>query len=90
MIVVDVLLAANLAVLAILVVADRSRSHGMSPGRVLAAARLSPRKADKSPSPVTGCDGVVIPFDRAARRSIARSIPRHPAAGGLRTSHSPH
>ena len=90
MILVDVLLAANLAVLAVLVVADRSRSHRARPVEVLAATRLSPREAVKprkpAPGPDPGCGGVVIPFDRAARRGVASSMARHPAGGRLRNS----
>jgi len=87
MIVVDVLLAANLAVLAVLVIADRSKSHRARPVEVPAAARTSPREAVKSrnPVPASGCAGVVIPFDRA-RRAVADSMARHPAGGGLRHS----
>jgi hypothetical protein len=96
MIVVDVLLAANLAVLAVLVVADRSRNHRARPVEVLAAARAVRRKAVKSPEHAPACGGVIIPFDafdRATHRGVAVSAGhhpvaaaslRHPAGGGLR------
>jgi hypothetical protein len=95
MIVVDVLLAANLAVLAVLVVADRSKSHRPRPLEVLAAARDIQREAVKSPRSdhVPGCGGVIVPFDRAARHGSpaydrhstgTAATLRHPAGGNLR------
>jgi hypothetical protein len=85
MIVVDVLLAANLAVLAVLVVADRSSRRRGRPAEVLAAARQLPREAVKSPTR-PGCTGVVIPFDRAARRRLDGAMARHPAGQGIPSS----
>jgi len=85
MVVVDVLLAANLAVLAVLVVADRSSRRRGHPAEVLAAARRLPREAVKSPSS-PGCSGVVIPFDRGARRRIEGVMARHPAGQGIPSS----
>ncbi|HUO48676.1 MAG TPA: hypothetical protein VMU09_07575 [Acidimicrobiales bacterium] len=97
MIVVDVLLAANLAVLAVLVVADRSRSHRARPAEVLAATRAPSRGAVKSqvsPGPGTpACGGIVIPIDRARRAASTRhpawgqATLGHPAGGGLGRGH---
>ena len=76
MILVDVLLAANLAVLVVLVVADRSKQHRMRPADVLEASRPG-RRAATAPAHAAG---VVIPFDRAYRRSLDGAV-RHPASG---------
>ena len=82
MIVVDVLLAANLAVLAVLVVGDRSRHRRVRPSEVMALTRVGSRRSSMAPStPVSG--GVVIPFDRAERRAVERAMAHHPAGDGV-------
>jgi len=86
MVVVDVLLAANLAVLAVLVVTDRSRSRRARPAEILAVARQVPLRdgtARGASGPgISGSCGVVIPFDRS-RRQVAsdHGSPAHPVFG---------
>ncbi len=85
MVPVDVLLAANLAVLGVLAVGDRCRQRRPRPIEVLAMARHSGRTEGRRVAvlraPTMDC-GVVIPFDDAARRHALQVSKSHRPSNG--------
>lgn len=92
MIVVEVLLATNLAVLALLVLTDRSRQRRMRTVDVLSPRRPTKASAGSSRptigrTPACG-GGVVIPIDRAVRRAREAAMARHPAGMHTARPHS--